>query len=95
MRYDAEHKQKTRTKVLEVAAKAIRTEGPDRIGVAGEKVVQGDRKVARLRQRLAGMRADIAGPAGDQDRFHRAGSRKRLGNSRLQGLCRAFQPRAL
>jgi len=35
MRYDAEHKQKTRTKVLEVAAKAIRTEGPDRIGVAG------------------------------------------------------------
>jgi len=35
MRYDAEHKQKTRTKVLEVAAKAIRQDGPDRIGVAG------------------------------------------------------------
>ncbi|WP_109125675.1 TetR/AcrR family transcriptional regulator [Dyella sp. C11] len=34
MRYDAEHKQKTRSKVLEVAAKAIREEGPDRIGVA-------------------------------------------------------------
>lgn len=35
MRYDAEHKQKTRSKVLEVAAKAIRSDGPDRIGVAG------------------------------------------------------------
>lgn len=35
MRYDAEHKQKTRAKVLEVAAKAIRQDGPDRIGVAG------------------------------------------------------------
>ena len=35
MRYDAEHKQKTRSKVLEVAAKAIRQDGPDRIGVAG------------------------------------------------------------
>jgi TetR/AcrR family transcriptional repressor of nem operon len=35
MRYDAEHKQKTRAKVLQVAAKAIRAEGPDRIGVAG------------------------------------------------------------
>jgi TetR/AcrR family transcriptional repressor of nem operon len=35
MRYDAEHKQKTRSKVLEVAAKAIRKDGPDRIGVAG------------------------------------------------------------
>lgn len=35
MRYDAEHKQKTRAKVLEVAAKAIRTDGPERIGVAG------------------------------------------------------------
>jgi TetR/AcrR family transcriptional repressor of nem operon len=35
MRYDAEHKQKTRSKVLEVAAKAIREDGPDRIGVAG------------------------------------------------------------
>jgi TetR/AcrR family transcriptional repressor of nem operon len=34
MRYDAEHKQKTRAKVLEVAAKAIRKDGPDRIGVA-------------------------------------------------------------
>src|SRR6516225_1792267 len=34
MRYDAEHKQKTRAKVLEVAAQAIRKDGPDRIGVA-------------------------------------------------------------
>lgn len=34
MRYDAEHKQKTRAKVLEVAAKAIRQDGPDRVGVA-------------------------------------------------------------
>ena len=35
MRYDAEHKQKTRAKVLDVAAKAIRKDGPDRVGVAG------------------------------------------------------------
>jgi TetR/AcrR family transcriptional repressor of nem operon len=35
MRYDAEHKQKTRERVLQEAAKAIRAEGPHRIGVAG------------------------------------------------------------
>lgn len=35
MRYDAEHKQKTREKVLKAAARAIRAEGPHRIGVAG------------------------------------------------------------
>jgi TetR/AcrR family transcriptional repressor of nem operon len=35
MRYDAEHKQKTRERVLEEAAKAIRAEGPHRVGVAG------------------------------------------------------------
>jgi TetR/AcrR family transcriptional repressor of nem operon len=35
MRYDAEHKRKTREKVLSAAAKAIRAEGPHRIGVAG------------------------------------------------------------
>jgi TetR/AcrR family transcriptional repressor of nem operon len=35
MRYDAEHKKKTREKVLSAAAKAIRAEGPHRIGVAG------------------------------------------------------------
>ena len=35
MRYDSEHKQKTREKVLKAAAKAIRTHGPHRIGVAG------------------------------------------------------------
>ncbi|HEY4367641.1 MAG TPA: TetR/AcrR family transcriptional regulator [Steroidobacteraceae bacterium] len=35
MRYDAEHKQKTREKVLKAAAKAIRAEGPHRVGVAG------------------------------------------------------------
>lgn len=34
MRYDTEQKQRTREKVLQVAAKAIRAEGPDRIGVA-------------------------------------------------------------
>lgn len=34
MRYDNEHKQQTRTKVLQAAAKAIRTDGPHRIGVA-------------------------------------------------------------
>ena len=34
MRYDAEHKQKTRERVLKAAAKAIRAEGPHRIGVA-------------------------------------------------------------
>jgi TetR/AcrR family transcriptional regulator, transcriptional repressor for nem operon len=35
MRYDSEQKQRTREKVLQVAAKAIRGEGPDRVGVAG------------------------------------------------------------
>jgi TetR/AcrR family transcriptional repressor of nem operon len=35
MRYDEAHKQKTRQKVLEAAARAIRAEGPDRVGVAG------------------------------------------------------------
>jgi TetR/AcrR family transcriptional repressor of nem operon len=35
MRYDAEHKQKTRERVLTEAAKAIRAEGPHQIGVAG------------------------------------------------------------
>jgi TetR/AcrR family transcriptional repressor of nem operon len=35
MRYDAEHKQKTREKVLDAAAQAIRQEGPHKVGVAG------------------------------------------------------------
>lgn len=35
MRYDSEHKQRTRVKVLEEAAAAIREDGPDKIGVAG------------------------------------------------------------
>jgi TetR/AcrR family transcriptional repressor of nem operon len=35
MRYDAGHKQRTRTKVLKEAARAIRSEGPHRVGVAG------------------------------------------------------------
>lgn len=35
MRYDNEHKQNTRNKVLQAAAKAIRAEGPDRVAVAG------------------------------------------------------------
>jgi TetR/AcrR family transcriptional repressor of nem operon len=35
MRYDTEHKQQTRTKVLHAAAKAIRADGPHRVGVAG------------------------------------------------------------
>ena len=34
MRYDAEHKQRTRAKVLKEAARAIRREGPHRVGVA-------------------------------------------------------------
>ena len=34
MRYDAEHKQRTRAKVLKEAARAIRNEGPHRVGVA-------------------------------------------------------------
>jgi TetR/AcrR family transcriptional regulator, transcriptional repressor for nem operon len=34
MRYDAEHKQRTRAKVLKVAAKAIRGDGPYQVGVA-------------------------------------------------------------
>jgi TetR/AcrR family transcriptional repressor of nem operon len=35
MRYDNEHKEQTRAKVLDAAAKAIRAVGPDRVGVAG------------------------------------------------------------
>jgi TetR/AcrR family transcriptional repressor of nem operon len=35
MRYDAEHKQQTREKVLDAAAEAIRLEGPHKVGVAG------------------------------------------------------------
>ena len=35
MRYDAEHKQKTRERVLKEAAKAIRAEGPHQVAVAG------------------------------------------------------------
>lgn len=34
MRYDAEHKQRTRQRVLQEAAKAIRLHGPDKIGIA-------------------------------------------------------------
>jgi len=34
MRYDEEHKQRTREKVLSAAARTIRAEGPDRVGVA-------------------------------------------------------------
>jgi TetR/AcrR family transcriptional repressor of nem operon len=34
MRYDADHKQQTRERVLKEAAKAIRAEGPHKIGVA-------------------------------------------------------------
>ncbi|TMH07973.1 MAG: TetR/AcrR family transcriptional regulator [Betaproteobacteria bacterium] len=35
MRYDTEHKQRTRERVLKEAAAAIRAEGPERIAVAG------------------------------------------------------------
>lgn len=34
MRYDAEHKERTRQRILAEAASAIRTKGPDRVGVA-------------------------------------------------------------
>ena len=34
MRYDTDHKQKTRERVLKAAAKAIRAHGPHRVGVA-------------------------------------------------------------
>ena len=35
MRYDTEHKQRTHDKVVKAAAHAIRSQGPDKIGVAG------------------------------------------------------------
>jgi len=35
MRYDTEHKQRTHDKVVKAAANAIRSQGPDKIGVAG------------------------------------------------------------
>jgi TetR/AcrR family transcriptional repressor of nem operon len=34
MRYDSEHKQRTRQQILVEAARAIRAKGPDRVGVA-------------------------------------------------------------
>ena len=34
MRYDADHKQKTRQRVLKEAAKAMRADGPHQIAVA-------------------------------------------------------------
>lgn len=34
MRYDAEHKERTRAKVLATAARALKVEGPDKLGVA-------------------------------------------------------------
>jgi len=34
MRYGAEHKEQTRSRVLKAAAKAIRKDGPDKVGVA-------------------------------------------------------------
>jgi TetR/AcrR family transcriptional repressor of nem operon len=34
MRYDAEHKERTRSRIVKEAAKAIRAEGPHRVGVA-------------------------------------------------------------
>ena len=34
MRYDEDHKRKTREKVLHAAARTIRADGPDRVGVA-------------------------------------------------------------
>jgi TetR/AcrR family transcriptional regulator, transcriptional repressor for nem operon len=34
MRYDSAHKEKTRRRVLQAAAKAIRLDGPHRVGVA-------------------------------------------------------------
>ncbi|HJU39167.1 MAG TPA: TetR/AcrR family transcriptional regulator, partial [Tahibacter sp.] len=34
MRYDAEHKLRTREKVVKAAAKAIRAKGPDGVGIA-------------------------------------------------------------
>ena len=35
MRYDAEHKQRSRERVMNEAAKAIRAEGPPAVSVAG------------------------------------------------------------
>ncbi len=35
MRYDAEHKEKTRQRVLKEAARALREDGPEKIAVAG------------------------------------------------------------
>ncbi len=35
MRYDSEHKQKTRERILKAAARAVREDGPHRVSVAG------------------------------------------------------------
>ena len=42
----------------------------DRPFVAALETVEGHRKVARAGERLAGVAADIAGAAGDEDRRH-------------------------
>ena len=49
MRYDAEHKQRTRERVLKEAAAAIRAEGPERIAVAGVMKRAGLTRVAPRR----------------------------------------------
>ncbi len=41
MRYDSEHKQRTRTKVLDAAARAIRHDGPQGIAVGGVMAAAG------------------------------------------------------
>src|SRR5579871_496745 len=41
-----------------------------RVGMAGAEIVQGHRAIAGRGQRLAGVGADIAGAAGDQDGLH-------------------------
>lgn len=80
MRYDAEHKQKTRERVLKEAAKAIRAEGPHRIAVAGVMAKAGlthggfyahfeskdDLVAAAIEQMFADARTRFAKETGDR-----------------------------
>ena len=63
MRYDAEHKQKTREKVLDAAAEAIRLDGPHKVGVAEIMAAVPARDAAAAGCLATGLRALNAVPA--------------------------------
>jgi TetR/AcrR family transcriptional repressor of nem operon len=81
MRYDAEHKQKTRERLLTEAAKAIRAEGPHKVGVA-EVMAKAGLTHGGFYAHFA-SKDDLVAEAVDQ-MFQEAGARtvRRLGEGR-------------